>query len=233
MIYNEGFEFRFNDKKDNFERYIAFSKYGKNEGNKFGTPWVSYCYETLVGWYNLGNEWGCFYGKKNVPDADVPTNGDLDDKQFITAEYANISENNSKSNNQKDSFLALSRLSRFFEKNNSGKFAVHANFKHHSLLVNKLNSANLSWKANNYEEFTGLTTGEIKKMAGTLRISKKSERRKKKKNKISKSFNAHISNLKEIFKCPEMNNKAENLPENFDTWEDFMGDAPNQVFNIF
>jgi len=236
MIYNEGFEFRFNDKKDNFERYVAFSKYGNNEGTKFTTPWVSYCYETLVGWYNHGDKWGCFYGKKNVPDADVATNGDVEDKQFITSDYVNLLEKKSKIKDKRESFLSIFKLSRFFEKNNSNKFGVHANFKDHSSLVNKLNSANLSWKAKNYNEFEGLTTGQIKRMAKTLNFSEKSERRKIKK-KSSKKRNGHIKNLQDIFKCPVLNNKAdiklESLPDNFNTWEDFMGEATDQVTTYF
>jgi cathepsin C len=57
MIYDEGFEFSYENVK-----YFAFSKYAIS-----GSESQSYCDETLIGWYNNINtgERGCYRARKS------------------------------------------------------------------------------------------------------------------------------------------------------------------------
>jgi hypothetical protein len=238
MIYNEGFEFRFNSESSEYERYFVFSKYGPNpNGTKFTSSYVSYCHETLVGWYNIGEKWGCFYGKKNVANPDEVTNGDAENKQKITEDSILFMEKDEKKD-KNNSFLSMSKYSRFSETGNLEELVLDANFKDHSKLVERINSANLSWKAKNYKEFEGYTRGELKKMSSTIKIS--SNRIKMKKIK-KKNFNGltKINTNGSSSICDDLNNKNNKKLEdfkkdNFDAWEKFMTTSGSQVnFNSY
>jgi hypothetical protein len=235
MIYDEGFEFKFNTDSPNYEKYFAFSKYGPNEGLNYSSSWVSYCYQTLVGWYNIGNSWGCFYGNKEIAGYDVATNGEAENKQVVTENsilFVEKKDNIENINDKVDSFLKISKISRFTETENSELLVLDSNFKDHSKLVERINSANLSWKAKNYKEFEGLTRAELKKVSKSLKISNESNRRKKK-NKNNVLSNNNSKSNSESFSCPVMNNKQiikyEDLPESFDAWEKFMTPPGSQV----
>lgn len=236
MIYDEGFEFKFNSNTPDNENYFVFSKYGPNNNNpKYSSKWVSYCNQTLVGWYKIGKRWGCFYGHKDIQNYDVITNGEAENKQKVTENSIIFAQKRDSVENIDDklnSFLRVSRGSRFTETENSELLDLNANFKDHSKLVERINSANLSWKAKNYDEFIGLTRGEIKKMTKTLKITDERNRIKKFKKKDAVSYkNKKKSN--ENFSCPVLDKrqdiKYEDLPETFNAWENFMTPAGSQV----
>lgn len=229
MVYNEGFEFRFNNNSPDYERYFVFSKYGANtDPSNYSTSSVSYCHQTLVGWYNIGNRWGCFYGNKQVPNPNEITNGDTDNKQTITENSILFMEKNAKTN----SFLSITKYSRFAQTSNSDELLLDANFTNHSKLVERLNSANLTWKAREYKEFEGYSRGQLKKMSGTLKITNNSKRKKKIKKKILNQLSKK-SNSNSLSICPILNNnenlKLDDLPDNFDVWEKFMTTPGSQV----
>ena len=92
MSYDEGIDIFFNRKNKKKETsYYAFLKYDKHEGKE--NEWDSYCYQTLIGWYNDKNTWGCWIAYKENSDYTKPTNGEVKDK--LTVLQPNTSNNKS------------------------------------------------------------------------------------------------------------------------------------------
>ena len=86
MVYDEGFDFSFGQKgSKDFSTYFVFSKYGPNDfkNEKIKSKWTSNCYATLIGWYQVGDKYGCFIGTKKGQDADEITNGEAANKQVV------------------------------------------------------------------------------------------------------------------------------------------------------
>lgn len=87
MVYDEGFDFHV-EEKGVTSSYFAFLKYDyKLPSSKVSSKYASYCYVTLVGWYHIGNQWGCFQGHKILPNNgnyNIETNGEAENKQTIT-----------------------------------------------------------------------------------------------------------------------------------------------------
>lgn len=198
MVYDEGFDFHFGKKNSpNFATYFVFSKYGQNS-NRSGSirsKWVSYCYSTLIGWYQIGNKYGCFYGKKKVANANEITNGEATNKQVVVEGSMTekvFLETKSKVENESPETY------RFSESKFAEKLELNAQFKDHAKFVERINSENLSWKAANYAEYEGLTIADLNKMAG----------RKKSRNGGFLDYNFHEKN--EI----ESNNNLELSNEN-------------------
>ncbi len=104
MIYDEGFDINFPESN---RSYFLFSKYGKNDGNlkAIKSKWSSYCYSSLVGWYHIGDEWGCLYGNKLGVDTNRPTNGEADNKQVV------LEGSITKKDEDQDKFRTNSKLS--------------------------------------------------------------------------------------------------------------------------
>lgn len=181
MVYDEGFDIRIN-KEEGVNKelsYFAFLRYDKNDktNKNINSNYASYCYETLIGWFKDGEKQGCFKAHKNVPDHDKPTNGEVTDKQIVTensmtpASFLEKSSNklktNSNLNTNKDNlFNFYSEETRFMESKFSTKLQMNSQFKDHAKFVDQVNSANLSWKAENYEMFENKSLEEINKMAG-------------------------------------------------------------------
>ncbi len=235
MVYDEGFDFSFGEpSSDNYATYFVFSKYGMNENkdSKIKSKWVSYCYATLIGWYQVGNKYGCFYGvKKDHSDKEV-TNGEASNKQVVVEGSMTSKTFLQKSEKR----ISTPPIVRFMESKFSEKLHLNANFKNHEKVVERINASNLSWKAAVYEEFEGKTVEELNKIAG----------RKKSRNGImadfhTKSHSFSINSVFERFDSEESNNEKKpnfknfkkiknksELPTEFD-WSKYVGPAKSQV----
>jgi len=114
------------------------------------------CGKTLIGWYiNDKNDnqknWSCFFGLKNNSNADSNSNNTI-----ITAPTS--SQNST-------SFIQLA---------NQAKTQTNMRYEQLDDFVKSINQANLSWKANLYPEYVGLSFVELKSKLG-LRTKFKSQ----------------------------------------------------------
>jgi C1A family cysteine protease len=245
MVYDEGFDIVAN--KENPEKtvsYFAFLKYAhKKEGSRLASKFASYCYITLNGWYHIGNKWGCFQGKKILPngqDPDHETNGEATNKQNITENsivssffqlddklnidvnlsknkeksvYPNYSNNdNTISNSLLNSINSVFQNFKFTEIKSSSRtkakskftetITLHANFKDHASVVERINESNLTWSAAVYKEFEGKTIAELNEFAG----KKKSTEDNLFLIKRNSSYNNQKKNLKKLKKARSENN---------------------------
>jgi cathepsin C len=227
MIYDEGFDFNFNKGTKDYRSYFAFLKYGPNDNKNpsIKSKWVSYCHTTLVGWYHIGDQWGCFMGTMVGKSDTEITNGEAEKKQVVTEgsmvakAFLEKSENIINGNEISES--------RFMESKFTTKLELTANFKDHSSVVERINAMDYSWKAANYEEFQGLTIEELNKIAG----------RKKSKSSYT-NYNFHemahrreTSQTNKSGKKPSNNMKGSTatstIPENFN-WMDLMANPKSQ-----
>ncbi len=191
MIYDEGFEFNLG-KKDtrDFSSYFIFLKYSTNNGTlpEVKSKHYSYCHETLIGWYLTdNNKWGCFYGHKIVPDYSKPTNGEATDKLIVLENSVKAAFIETKENEaDKDSLFEIIKSERFMQTETNNKLEnkisstvttgfhtelkLTSEFTNHAEIVSRINSFNLGWKAEVYDEFKGMTIKELNKISG--RVSK-------------------------------------------------------------
>lgn len=197
MVYDEGFDIIFESTDQlNSQNFFVFSKYSLNNKNNesIKSKWASHCYSTLIGWFHIGRKWGCFYAKRNdVPNPEIATNGEAENKLNVLENQITSREddNNNSSENQ-----TFSTVNIFFEKQEKiksivepdildnvqnesnflesrahtrNKITLHAQFKDHMKFVEKLNSMNGMWKAENYENFASMTVEELNSFAGRKR----------------------------------------------------------------
>jgi cathepsin C len=200
MVYNEGFDINFSNKEDS---YFIFSRYDENKhqgDNHIKDRWLSYCNETLVGWYHTAKGWGCFYGAKEGAQIGVPTNGEVKDKQFVT-------EKNKVVNSY--SFLGA-----------EATMQLTASFKDHAALVEKINSMGLTWTAKNYEQFQDMT---MKDLNGMYRKGSSTSENKQLLIPHEKELRSVRNSLfkKPVYNCTE-------LPKNH-TYTEYMGKPRSQV----
>jgi len=290
MVYDEGFDIVANIKdRENIISYFAFLKYGPRPANsKINSNWVSYCHVTLNGWYHVGDKWGCFQAHKNIPNYEVETNGEAENKQNVTEdsiitsffqlddqlniqiaskELSNEEEEAINNENQSEeetqdsniepdySFLENKNLVNNSLKNNKSviisneslinkafgslkftqvqtatqtelqtktatntnfksktqvqtrfreKITLHAGFKDHSKVVERINLSNLSWSATVYKEYEGKTIAELNNIAGKKKnkgglflLEGKSFNNSSRKNNLRKLLNQGSSSIKE------------------------------------
>jgi hypothetical protein len=243
MVYDEGFDFHFGDKdSENFSTYFVFSKYAPNDNSNPNvvSRWSSYCYATLIGWYQEGDMYGCFYGQKKNNNPNEVTNGEASNKQivvegsmksktFLQLNEKVVLKNTSIQNKYAPNF-------RFSESKFSEKLELTAEFKDHAKVVERINSENGSWKAANYDEFRGLSIQDLNVIAG----------RKKSRTGNYFNFNFHEKELtnetekeeESIFSFFNNNylnknklKKSKELPSEFN-WVDYMGAPKSQVKNL-
>jgi cathepsin C len=249
MVYDEGFDFSFNNKdSSDYRSYFVFQKYGKNEdmNGSIKSKWVSYCYTTLVGWYHIGDQWGCVMGTKVGKSDTEITNGEAPKKQVVvegSITEKSFMEKRTSKLKKKETFQSLYQNqlpseNRFVETMFQTRLELTADFKNHALVVDRINAMDYSWKAANYEEFEGLTILQLNKLAG----------RKKSKsgffnfhengaislNDLFKTDSSNISKnsrvTKNNFKRNISNNnydKSGAIPTNFN-WMDHMGEPKSQ-----
>jgi hypothetical protein len=160
MIYDEGFDFSFGEiNTKEFSTYFIFNKYGRNDFKSFQgmtSKWVSYCETTLIGWYQVGDSWGCFTGTKRGGDPNKATNGEATNKQVVV-EGSMTSK----------VFLQTNDRPRFMQSKFGERLHLTSKFKDHAKFVQRINAdKNLTWKAAVYQEFEGKTIEELNKIAG-------------------------------------------------------------------
>lgn len=169
MIYDEGFDVRFNNGKINKKSFFAFLKYGPNDNKNpnIHSQYASYCFETLIGWYKDGEKRGCFKAFKQVENHAVATNGEVTDKQNVT-EDSKITTSAGRFVEKNDEFLNFNSETRFMQ--SKSKFATQlqltSEFKDHAQFVERINNSNLSWKAEVYDMFENKSIEQMNKMAG-------------------------------------------------------------------
>jgi cathepsin C len=162
MVYDEGFDFSFgNPTSLDFSSYFAFSKYGKNNFSipQITSTWVSYCHATLIGWYQEGDTYGCFYGYKVGSNANQVTNGEASNKQVVVEGSMTAK-----------TFLEVDEQPRENYRFMESKFTSHikltSQFTDHAKVVERINKSKGTWKAAVCEEFEGKTIEQLNKMAG-------------------------------------------------------------------
>jgi len=207
MVYDEGFDIIFDSNdKSNYQNFFVFSKYSLNNKNNesIKSKWASHCYSTLIGWFYIGSKWGCFYAKRNdVPKPDIATNGEAENKlNVLENQITSREDDNNSTDNQ-----TFSTVNIFFEKQEKvksivepdivdnvqnesnflesrahtrNKITLYAKFRDHMKFVEKVNSMNGMWKAENYDNFATMTVEELNSFAG----------RKRNKNSKMSLFNA-------------------------------------------
>ena len=231
MVYDEGFDINFGEKKSpNYSTYFVFSKYAPNDNknSNVSSKWASYCYATLIGWYQVGSKYGCFYGVKRGKSADEVTNGEASNKQVVV-------QGSMKSKTflqQSENVIQSPPEVRFMESQFSEKLMLNSNFKNHEKVVERINKSNLTWKAAVYEEFQGKTIEELNKLAGRKksRDGQMAEFHLKtsKNNSVFEKISDQNSFEKPRFKNMKKLKLKGDLPRDFD-WSKYVGPAKSQV----
>ena len=186
------------------------------------STWVSYCHATLIGWYQEGDTYGCFYGYKVGSNANQVTNGEASNKQVVVEGSMTAK-----------TFLEVNEQPRENYRFMESKFASHikltSQFTDHAKVVERINTSKGTWKAAVYEEFEGKTIEQLNKMAG----------RKKSRNSNFhlKSSEAEKNSFDSVFGFFRSNNKKNNfskknsqssLPKEF-SYRQYTTQAKSQV----
>lgn len=188
MVYDEGFDINFESEKINFFVFSKYSANDKKSNPNIKSKWSSHCYSTLIGWFYNANKWGCFYGQKNnVENSEVATNGEAENKLNVLENQISSRDNtNTKETptfdsvniffekQEKNSIVEpdivdnMQTESNFLESKNESriKLTLHSQFKDHSQFVERINAMNLGWKAESYENFSGMTLEQLNNFAG-------------------------------------------------------------------
>jgi len=187
MVYDEGFEFNLGNKDTTeFSSYFVFLKYSSNDGRfpEIKSKHYSHCYQTLIGWYHIENKkWGCFFGHKLVDNYRVPTNGEASDKLIVlensvVSAFVEIKTEESNRENILKKIGSERFMQTKVESQLENKIAsktktatstflrLNNQFTNHAEVVARINSLNLGWKAEVYDEFKGKTISELNKFSG-------------------------------------------------------------------
>lgn len=222
MVYDEGFEINLGKKNTHdFSSYFTFLKFSKNNGSKEGitSKHFSHCNEALIGWFHVNkNNWGCFFGHKLVDNYKEPTNGEADDKLIVVENVIKSAfiEKEAEIETEKNTYLKTFEQGRFMQTEFNNKFenkfnnkfqmktrsllTLNAAFTNHEEVVERINSMNLSWKAEVYNEFKGKTIADINKFSG--RIGKGEFKLEELKNrKIRNNLREHKTGKLFLFLC--------------------------------
>ena len=223
MVYDEGFDIIIGD-----QSYFAFNKYSKDESpsRKSKSKWNSHCFATLVGWYHIGDKWGCFTAtKKGESNPYKVTNGEGSDKQIVldpnakgkptneimfvvekidiekepSNNFINFMETNSKSLSESTNLLKMKLRSK---SKTRFQLRLTSSFKDHAKVVERINELDLGWKAFNYDRLADLTISQINKLSG--RVSSRILNTNKNKNEI----NSLRKNKKVKTRCYYVNHQA-------------------------
>jgi hypothetical protein len=200
MVYDEGFDITFDDsiEKSETKNFFVFSKYSLNNKKNplIKSKWASHCYSTLIGWFSIGKNWGCFYAKRNdVPDSEIITNGEAENKLNVLENQITSKDEENNNNSSNSENKTFNTVNIFFEKQESkgfteadivdnisnesnflqsktysrNKLTLTAMFREHSKFVERVNAMNGMWKAENYDNFSKMTLEELNSFAGRKR----------------------------------------------------------------
>lgn len=196
MIYDEGFEFNLGqkDSKD-YSSYFLFLKYSVNDfkNPNIKTTYLSHCYEALTGWYHTGNnKWGCFFGHKLTENYSKATNGEALNKMEVTEASINSNLRKSFIEMKSEAKISLRNKGKLLNGNFSGNknyLTLNSEFSNHEEVVSRINSMNLSWKAEVYNEFKGKSIEEL----NNFNLNKK---KKERNSNFNFNFNNNNNNYK-------------------------------------
>jgi hypothetical protein len=253
MIYDEGFDFSFGEMNTKeFATYFIFNKYGMNDFKSFPgitSKWVSYCETTLIGWYQVGDSWGCFTGTKRGGNPNKATNGEATNKQVVVE--------GSMTNKV---FLQTNDRPRFMQSKFGERLHLTAKFKDHAKFVERINAdKDSTWKAAVYQEFEGKTIEELNRIAGRKKgrgdmradfhfkeTNSEKESSDLNNNSLFDKLNSNSNSLRNGYKMKKRNKfrfkngaldtksdskkkaSTKNLPEKF-SWKEYIGSAKSQV----
>lgn len=235
MVYDEGFDIVFNKNKHDYRSYFIFLKYGLNNNFKnVNSKWASYCYTTLIGWYHVGDEWGCFYGSKKGTNHDEVTNGEAPKKMVVVegSMKEKVFLENKENIQNEQRFMDMELQTKF-----STRLTVTSQFKEHSKVVERINEMDLTWKATNYAEFENMTVEQLNKYAGRSKTKNFSDinnlhtSEKKSSSNSNRRLYSHSLSKKNFLKH-KSHNKSQSIPLNFD-WKDYMSEPKSQVKLIY
>ena len=200
MVYDEGFDITFDSiEKSMTQNFFVFSKYSLNDKKnpEIKSKWASHCYSTLIGWYNIGTNRGCFYARRNdVPNSEIATNGEAENKLNVLENQITSKDQDDNSSSSHNENRTFSTVNIFFEKeqtksitepdiidnisneinflesrtNSRNKLTLTAQFRDHSSFVERVNAMNGMWKAENYDNFSSMTLEELNSYAGRKRM---------------------------------------------------------------
>lgn len=159
MVYDEGFELRFNDNRT-FFAFLKYKIHGKQvpldtDGEKT-EGYYSLCNETFQGWVYDAKlmEWGCFYGEKNGhydSDIIIPINSTEIKTKMLISKNSNSLHNNILTLYQK--FLKNEQLYEMPHSNFFIPSALNEKFNPDYNFIQFINNENLRspWKAKFYD----------------------------------------------------------------------------------
>ena len=109
--------------------------------------------------------------------------------KVITISMIQKEKNQKKESVEPDIMDNMENEGNFLESHSRNKMTLTSKFKDHYMFVNRLNSMNTVWKAENYEDFSNLTVEELNRYAGRKRASHR-------KNTLFKGRNIFFGNEK-------------------------------------
>ena len=119
------------------------------------------------------------------------SNDELDEAKTFSTVNIFFEKNQNEEAVEPDILENLENEGNFLESRSRNKMSLTSKFKDHFIFVNKLNSMNTFWKAENYDNFSNLTVEELNRFAGRKRSSHR-------KNTLFKGRNIFFGNEKEI-----------------------------------
>ena len=99
------------------------------------------------------------------------SNDELDEAKTFSTVNIFFEKNQNEEAVEPDILENLENEGNFLESRSRNKMSLTSKFKDHFIFVNKLNSMNTFWKAENYDNFSNLTVEELNRFAGRKRSS--------------------------------------------------------------
>lgn len=230
MVYNEGF-----DIVGEGYSFFAFSKYGPeklpDKSLMMKPIWKSMCYSTLVGFYHTSpSHWGCFYAEKVGFNPNEITNGDVKDKlHVVEGTVKKIAKMKFKEEN-----VVFEENMNFLQAKEKETLVLHAKFKDHAKVVEKINSMGGLWEAKNYDEYSNLTIEELNALAGKKRHGHRALFKEKRRSRKLKSSSSSSSVFDLVSYASQNNGERDptfpEFPKNYAENMKYMNKAKNQVF---
>ena len=183
--------------------------------------------------------------KEEIKVITPPVGDNSDDEKIeenirkLEKQYSSTNANKNKHKFKIERAFLESALNLESQSTTENKFLLTASFRDHSRFVNKINSMNYMWKAENYDQFSTMTLSELNRYAGKKRFSSQSNTRNNKNGSLShlhsgfkiRKKNTILFNLKDKFQfSKDSKNNSNDIPKNF-SWAKLMTKPRSQVRN--